>query len=357
MDAISVGLLLPSSTILPISKDFEKGLKEGLKQAECDVEVDIIKEFIGAGDTKQIETVCNKFFSYDGVDLVTGVISIRAAQDIAERFKNQNKVLLVNELGGNIPNVSLLNPYVFINSPHLWQYAYSLGYWGVKTFGKKGMFIGSVYDAGYGYSQMFYLGMQAADKESEWSFSIPPMPPPGELSNMDVIFPYLEQYQPDFIFAAFCGGETTLFLNELIRHGWHHKTKITGLPYLLTPFKPLNADVTIYTAGPLNNHDVPAKAFYQMGLQTGQTIARAAQQSNGTDLKEQIAEQNSMFNVAYPNAYEKELNIIQNDIVAGQASFTSKIIATCDTYGLDIEQLRPLTTEVSAGWVNPYLCI
>ena len=31
MDNVSIGLLLPTSTIFPVSKDFEKGLKEGLK--------------------------------------------------------------------------------------------------------------------------------------------------------------------------------------------------------------------------------------------------------------------------------------------------------------------------------------
>jgi hypothetical protein len=84
----------------------------------------------------------------------------------------------------------------------MWQHAWTLGNWGVKTFGNKGMFIGSVYDAAYSFSQMFYEGMMAADSAAQWSFSIPPNPPAGMLSDMSVIFPFLEKYQPDFVFAA-----------------------------------------------------------------------------------------------------------------------------------------------------------
>jgi branched-chain amino acid transport system substrate-binding protein len=359
MDKINIGLLLPSSTILPIGKDFEKGLKEGLKQSGEAIEVEIVKEFIGQGDIKLTEKACNKFFSFDDVDVVTGVVSIRAANEAAERFKARKCPLLINDLGGHIPNVNLLNEYVFINTPHLWQHAWTMGHWGVKTFGKKGMFIASVYDAGYSFSQMFYDGMKAADPESEWSFSVPPMPPAGELSNMDVIFPFLEQYQPDFIFAAFCGGETTLFLNEMIKRGWHRKTKITALPYLLEPFKPLDDDVTIYTIPTFNNHPevTAAGAFHYLGTQCAKAILAAANAPDGAGLQAGLAKQSYLFNVANAASTDNKLTIMQNDITAGQVAISSKIVAEWDTFPLDAEKIKPLTGYADSGWNNPYLCI
>jgi len=360
MNNITIGLLLPSSTIFPISKNFEQGLKDGLKQyGNANLEVELIKEFIGQGDTRLVDKVCNKFFKYDDAHLVTGILSNKSVSDIAPKFKSQQTPLLVNNLGAAVPDVSQMNDYVFINSPQLWRHAYTMGHWGVKTFGKKGMFIGSVYDAGYSFSHLLQTGMQAADAESTWAFCIPPMPPAGGLSNMDVIFPYMEQYQPDFIFAAFCGEETTLFLNALIKHGWHRKTKITGTPYLLTPFAPLTDDVTIYTARLFNDDAgiTPENIFYKQGFQTGQAIAAAAAESNGAGLKEQLSKSTTLFNIASGVKADTQLTIVQNDIRAGKTDFTSKNVSCWDTYPLAVEQLKPLTSQLNSGWYNPYLCI
>lgn len=359
MERITIGLLLPSSTILPISKDFEKGLKEGLKQEGSDLEIDIIKEFIGQGDPKMIEKSCMKFFTYDDVDLVTGVTSIKVASDLAEKFKNQKKVFLVNDLGAHTPNANELNEYIFINTPHLWRQAWTLGNWGVKTFGKKGMFIASVYDAGYSFSHMFYEGMKAADKDCEWSFSVPPMPPTGELSKMDVIFPFMEQYQPDFIFTGFCGGETTLFLNDFIERGWQHRTQIVAMPYMLEPFNAVNASLSIYTATPtvVEPYVPPLKQFYHLGLQSGKAIARAAAASNGTDLKDQLAKCANFFNVAYQLADDEQATIVKHDIIAGQPSYTSATVTQWPTHTLNVEVLKPLMAQINSGWNNPYLGI
>ena len=359
MDKITIGVLLPTSTILPISKDFEKGLKEGLKQEGSDLEIEIVKEFIGQGDPKMVEKACVKFFSYDDVDLVTGVASVKVASGLAERFKNQKKVFLVNDLGAHIPNTNELNEYIFINSPHLWRQAWTLGNWGVKTFGKKGMFIASVYDAGYSFSQMFYEGMKAADKECEWSFSVPPMPPAGELSKMDVIFPFLEQYQPDFIFPVFCGGETAVFLNDFIARGWHHRTQIVATPYLLEPFNAVNADLSVYTATSTLTEPLvhPLKQFHQMGLQSGIAIARAAAASNGTDLREQLAKCSNLFNMAHQLADDEQATIFKHNIVTGQPTYTTATLTQWPTHTLNVEVLKPLMAQLNSGWNNPYLGI
>lgn len=360
MDKITIGLLLPSSTIFPISKNFEQGLKDGLKQhGSHPLEVELIKEFIGQGDTRMVDKACNKFFKYDDAHLVTGILSNKSVNEIAPKFKSQQTPFLVNNLGAAVPDVSQMNDYIFINSPQLWRHAYTMGHWGVKTFGKKGMFIGSVYDAGYSFSHLLQQGMYAADAESTWAFATPPMPPVGGLSNMDVIFPYLAHYEPDFIFAAFCGEETTLFLNALVKHGWHRKTKITGTPYLLAPFAPLIEDITVYSTQLFTNDAgiTPENIFYKQGLQTGQTIAAAAAESNGADLKDQLSKSDTLFNIAREVKADTQLTIVQNDIDAGKADFTSKQVTFWDTYPMAVEQLKPLTSQLDSGWYNPYLCI
>jgi branched-chain amino acid transport system substrate-binding protein len=361
MDTINIGLLLPTSTIFPIGKEFEKGLKTGLKEAgDANIEIEITKEFVGQGDIKTTENACNKLFNFDDADLVTGIVSNQTAKNLAERFKSRQTSFLISNVGGHVPNVTLFNEYVFVNSMHLWRQAYTLGYAGVKQFGKKGMFIGSVYDAGYSFSHLFHQGMMAADPQAQWSFSVPPMPPAGSLSDMSVIFPFLEQYQPDFIMATFCGAETTLFLNEFIARGWHHKTKVLGLPYLLAPFAPLNDDITIYTTRPFEDSPevTPANAFYHLGLQAGKNIANAAKLSpDRAGLRDALSSLKCMFNVADTDlVYADKFTLVENTIKATEEAFTSKDMAEWPAFNLSTEQIRTLSEEV-AGWYNPYLCI
>ena len=360
MDSITIGVLLPNSTIFPISKEFEKGLKEGLKSH--DIEVELVKEFIGGGDIKLTENACNKFFSFDDVDVVTGVISNKAAATIAERFKGKGIPLLVNNPGGHVPPVTEYNEYIFINSMHLWRHAWTLGHWGVQTFGKKGMYLAAVYDAGYGFSQMFYEGMMAAGATAaDWSFSVPPMPQGGGLTDMSIIFPFLEQYQPDFIFANFCGAETTLFLNEFIARGWHHKTKVLGLPYLLAPFEPLNDDLTVYTTLPIEEApDVSAAtAFRYLGLQAGKYISQAAANATGkAELRAELAKIPAMFNVASGIiSAATQLTLSEHTITAGNTEISSKALTRHQAFPIDIPKLTQLTAQPGAGWFNPYLGI
>lgn len=364
MDKIHIGLLLSSSTILPLGKDFEKGLNEAIKlqQDHNTLQIEITKAFIGQGGIKQTEETCTKFFTYDDVDIVTGVLSNKVIVEIAEKFNTRQIPLVANNLGCYLP-ASELNEHVSINSLNLWQHAWSIGHWGVKTFGKKGMFVSALYDAGYSFSQMFHLGMQSADAESEWSFSVPPMPANGELTDMSVIFPFLEKYTPDFIFAAFCGAETTLFINEFIKRGWHKKTKLIGLPFLLAPFKPVDDDITIYTTSPHNNEVdfVAENVFYNLGYQTGSMIAEAANLSDGTDLSYQIQQSKKRFSLADNNdsnaTTSERVCFIKNDIAAHEKAIVRHVIESYPTYSINHPEIKTLTEELNFGWENPYLCI
>ncbi|MBN9300009.1 MAG: ABC transporter substrate-binding protein [Filimonas sp.] len=322
------------------------------------INVDIVKEFIGQGSLKQTEDACNKLFNYHDVDIVTGIVSNRVVEDLAESFKNRKQSIIINNLGGHIPNIKKLNEYIFINSMHLWQHAYTLGKWGVQEFGKKGMFVSSIYDAGYSFSQMFHMGMMDSAPQSEWSFSVTPMPAAGELSDINVLFPFLEKYEPDFIFATFCGGETTLFLNEFINRGWQHKTKITGLPFLTAPYQPLKEDLTTYSTLPFSNEpDVLAeKSFYHLGYQTGITISDAAQSSDGTDLQKQVENLNTMFSIAN-NSSGDQLTIVRQDLLANEDKPKPSIVTQFETFDKKNDAMQTLHGDINFGWANPYLCI
>ncbi len=360
MNITQIGLLLPTSTIFPIGKDFEKGLKQGL--GELLPRVELVKEFIGQGNLKQTEDSITKLFTYDGVDMITGILSGRVTEYVAPKFEMYRKPFVVSELGEYVPNHSRLNEYIFVNSHHLWQHAWALGYWGVNTLGKNGMFIGGVYDAAYSFSHMFYEGMMAADPTAHWCFSIPPNPPAGKLSDMSVIFPYLEQYQPDFVFATFCGTEATLFLNEFIRKGWHKRTQLLGLPFLLAPFAPLEDDIEIYTTLPDSAMPdmLPKESFYNLGLRAGELIAEAAATGNLQEGLRTNARNLPLGNTNYilhPGVQEEVITIVNNKITANSPDIIQTVRDTTSTFSLKDENIGKLIPEIQTGWLNPYLCI
>lgn len=365
MKSIQIGVLLPISSILPIAKDFEKGLKDGLASiSKEDYEIEITKELIGQGGTTSAETAINKLLNYDSVELITGILSNKVVGNICSKFQNNSFPFLFNNLGEHVPDISIKNNHIFYNSIHLWRHAWALGNWGVKTFGKKGMFLSAVYDAGYSFSQMFHLGMMHADPNSEWSFSVLPMPAQGQLSDMSILFHFLEQYQPDFVFATFCGAENTLFLNEFINRGWHKKTKLLGLPYLIFPFETLNDNITIYTTS-LMGKDIDnnvSNAFYLMGCQTGNIILQALD-SEGQTLKQKLKNlsHSILFNeTIFLNCHQNigdSVLIIKNEILAGEKKIHQSSYEETQLFPLNHNAILDLTKETSVTWLNPYLCI
>ncbi len=360
MNNLHIGLLLPSSGVLPMSKYFEKGLKEGLANYNpSKYSVEITKEFIGQGGLKQTENAIVKLCNYDDVDLVTGIISNKSAENFSSKFIGTKKLFLINNLGENIPDLNELNPFVFTNSVGLWQHAWSMGYWGVKTFGKKGMYISSIYDAGYSFSHMFHDGMMAADVESVWSFSVTPMPIAGQLSDISVVFPFIEKYEPDFIFATFCGAETTLFINEFINRGLHKKIKLLGLPFLLEPFQPLKDDITIYTstAPPFLQAN---SLFYQLGWQTADFIHEASLVGlSGVHAHlKQLGKAIEVGETTFLTQHENGINtitIVKNEIEAMSENIKTENLTEVETFPLS--QLTQFTFENKIGWNNPYLCV
>lgn len=365
MKQIHIGVLIPSSTILPIGKDFEKGLKEGLSNFP-ELEFEITKEFIGQGGHVKTEEAISKLLTYDDVDIVTGVLSNKSAESMKEKFNLSKKPFVVSNLGEQLPIYEQLNEYIFLNSLFLWQHAWVLGYQGVKRFGKKGMFVGSVYDGGYNFSYMFHEGMKAADSSSEWAFSIPPMPNKGELSDMNIIFPFIEKYQPNFIFAAFCGAETTLFLNRFIQEGWHKRTQLLGLPFLLEPFAALKDDLVCYSTLPTaHNHSITARqSFYHLGYQAGIGIANAAIKADSwKQLQQQLEADDAFFSINHLQQektikHETLLPVLtKNCITANTEAFTTELLEESIALSLKDPFLKELDTNNQFGWINSYLSI
>lgn len=368
MKKLHIGLMLPLSTILPIGKDFEAGLNHAIKDNPTnDIEIEITKDYIGQGGTKRVLETLDKYVKFDHVDIITGVVSNRVVEELSYKIQLDKKPFIMNNAGGFIPSISGMNDYILHNSLHLWQHAWALGYWGVKNIGKRGMFVSALYDAGYSFSHMFSDGMQAADATSEWLFAIAPLPNQnGGLSDVDAIIPVIEQQQPDFIFATFCGEESTMFINAFIKAGLHKKIKLLALPYLLAPFKPVLDDITIITTNCQLNGDsiLPEKCFYQLGYQTGTAIVEAAKESEEMGdlmthlIKNKYLVSSQSFSNDQTLLHEKNgIDICEAKLLKDAEQYSITTIEKAHFLSLKDESMKTILKDVISSWQNSYLCI
>lgn len=366
---VTIGLLLPSSTILPMSKDFEKGFKQGMNELIRDEEweIELVNEFIAEGSKEKAEAAINKLTGFCSADIITGILSNRAATVLAEKMGKSKTSFLINNIGEHLPDPALLGTSIYLNSTHLWQQIWSLGYWGVNRFGPKGMFVGGVYDSGYSFTAMLQLGMNAANPDAVMPFAVAPVHKIGELADVASVFTYIEQFNPDFVFAAFCGEEASIFLKEYRDRGYAEKIPLLGTPFLLQPFESNGATVEIYTpvssneeiTAPLNGlGELADNPFPHLGYEAGLLVKAALQKGGVKDLAKNLSEVEvtSERGLLHINAAEPgkstQVYLVKN--TTNGAEVTKELLQPLETVMHTDQRIVNVINEPSSGWYNPY---
>lgn len=368
---ISIGLLLPSSTILPVSKDFEQGVKRGLKTLTTngDYAIEFMPEFIAEGSKEKTEAAVNKLLTYYNVDVITGIISNRTLQVLSEKLSKTKTPVIINNIGEHLLDARLLQPNVYINSTHVWQQIWSLGYWGVETIGLKGMFMSGIYDSGYSFSHMLQMGMYAANENAAMPFAVAPVSTPGSLADVASTFQYIDQFNPDFIFATFCGEEASIFLKEYVDRGYHKKIPLLGLPFLLQPFDNEGEEITIYTTVTSNTNinesqlnefaEMADNPFPYLGYETGLLIQEAVTKTeNLKDLKQTIAQttihsQRGAINMSSQQAGDGAKVFLIKNTFNGK-NIKRELVKELNTLYANNQSLLEALDIPSSGWYNPY---
>lgn len=374
MNKLTIGLLLPVSTIIPMARDFEQGLKQAIEDQVnlSNWEIELIPEFIGQGSKLRVEESIEKLFSYYHVDVVTGVVSNMVGMVVANKFERYKKPFIMNNIGEHMPNPALFNPYIFINSTHIWQQIWSLGYWAVKTFGNKGMFVASVYDAGYSFSNMLSLGMKAADQESTMPFSIAQLTPGAKTADPRTVFEHIEMFQPDFIFSAFCGEEATAF-QEAYANTAAKNIPLIALPFLLQDFDHKDQELEIYTAlsstasvsmGETENEvALQDQTYYQLGKETGMILAEALKIKGSGNLIDALnqVKVNSDRGLLHIDAQtlgrDSQVYLLRNKHSGNRNNIKTEVVRKLETVRINDKALNDSLQQVSSGWENPYLGI
>lgn len=371
MKKLTVGLLLPVSTIIPMGKDFEQGLKQAINDQvdQHEWEIELIPEFIGQGSRSRVEESIDKLFSYHQADVVTGIVSNAVGMALAPKFERYKKPFIMNNIGEHIPNPESFNPYVFINSIHTWQQIWSLGHWAVKTFGNKGMFVASVYDAGYSFTNMLTLGMEAADKDSTMPFSIAQITPGAKTADPRTVFEHIEMFKPDFVFSAFCGEEASAF-QEAYAGSAVKNIPLLALPFLLQNFDAKDHELEIYTA--LSSAElIPTgesaalqdQPFYQLGKETGMILTEALKIKGIGDLLEALnqvkvnSDRGTLHIDAQTPGKNNQVYLVKNIHLGNRDNIKREVVRKLETVDINDKALSDSLQQISSGWENPYLGI
>lgn len=368
MKTFSIGLLLPTSSILPMGKDFEKGLKRGLGDLmqSGEVEIEIIPEIIGQGSRKMVETGVDRLFNYHNVDIAAGIVSNKVISHVAPQFDRLKKYFVASNLGEHLPEES--SPYILLNSTHTWQQVWSLAHWGVKEFGNTGMFVSGIYESGYVFMQMMNLGMATANPESVIPYAVAPFDASGRTADILSVFEHIEQFKPNFVFSCFCGSEATVFLEEYIRRGYHKTIPLLSLPFIAESFDAKGEQVEIYSAmssyktltgGNMNgNAATHQNPFPGLGYETGLLIAEMLKQSF-VNLHEGIAVHSDRGEVTIgatlPPGENHKIYLVKSTHKGEKNTIEKEIIKELPTVSYEDQSIRNSLEMINSGWDNPYL--
>ncbi len=362
MTDFTLGVLLPSSSILPMAKRFKSGLKRAAKEVGIE---QMELEFIGNGNPRLVEEVMRKMTEFHEVDAITGIVSNQTLAFCSKVFESAGVPIVVNNLGGHLPELKDLPNNVFINSDHIWQQMWSLGYWGTEKFGSKGMLVGGVYDMAYNFTKAMDLGMKKANPDSKWSLAVTRLPQGVDnLSDPSVVLDYIEKDSPDFLIAAFCGEEARLFMEGFINRKLHQKVPLLGLPYLLRDlsfepeeaFKVYSTTLTMGASQPQEVNWFNGDVFEALGYESG--VLLGASRDGGGVLQLSGIEINSSRGSFVPS---KALRGEESVIHLVEHLYKGKVASTQSTLGRQLRTAAlhelniPHSNMVDSGWFNPYL--
>tara|TARA_A100000171_G_C2138693_1_gene152685 strand:+ start:4398 stop:5501 length:1104 start_codon:yes stop_codon:yes gene_type:complete len=367
MQEITIGIMIPTSGILPMGKQFDKAFKKAIKLelSNTDCELEIITEMIGQGNPVMIEKSLDKFFGYHDVNLVTGLFTNHAMGSFVDKFEKRKVPLIINNLGEHLIPSKGYNSQVLINSTHLWQHCWAMGQYAAQNLGKKGLILSSMFDAGYAFLNCIQLGLYSEDENFDHDLRLLPLPQPGKLSQVKEAFDNIDMSEYDFVFPLFCGEEATIFLEEFHSRELMSKTKLIGLPYLLElKEKDLSGLELISTA-----HENQPKGdllwkgiFETMGKNCGRAVGRViAKNLENIDAEELIKEMSAIdggkeYDSTKIPCLNEKIRLVRHKVKAGNQVVSEDIISV-DIDLKNDEKIRQSRDAISSSWMNSYLAV
>ena len=352
---VKIGVLMPTSSVMFMGEDFFSGIENRISELH---DVQLIKYNIGFGDPISVKETLKTAIEFDNVDIITGILSEPIISENSDYIKSHDTVGIFCNFGEHESSEKIDN--IKIIKVDLSKQVSELTSWAVTKFGKNGMFVGGIYEAGYAFSAMFELGMMNA-KAKNYSFHINASLDPETVCISEEYISKIKNDNPDFIFGAFNGEEASLFLEAFVQAKLHKKIPIISLPYIAEDFfNPKKEQITIYSSIQLNdeNHQLynPWEVFKYLGNLVAKSVMDLCMlqpifQNNHSDtmfegIKPEQPEEHTFTNhlLKINTKGNKDLNKIE-------------VMNRLDTLKLKKHTQTQFFNDASSDWLSPYLGI
>lgn len=370
---LRLGVLLPASNFVPfLADDLLTALQFGLEDTQLEAET--IVEFAGYNaDAKSVLPKIQQLLSGRRVDGILAPLNPALIAKVATQFESSRVPLIALNLGEDPLYEGVGNPYVLINSFHLWQTAWMCGYLGARRFGPRGAAMVGLHEGGYGMTFAFQLGLEAGDGglvrmavTHQNSSTEDPSPSIAEAAAV----------KPDFIWGAYSGKEAISFLGAYEASGFKQNIPLIGLPLLVDEHIRSTAGSTaqgvhFVTSGQQSDESGALRAalaqaigrapnpYAELAYESAHLVASAVRSTStpggaSVDLAEAL--RRSDFRgprglTHFDDGGEIEISFCLRQVTPGGDSITK-----VETPSLLQEQYQLARKLVKQGWDNPYLC-
>lgn len=377
---LKIGFLTPFSAVYPFyGQHIMAGFFTSLAQyGITSSEVVFVPVYIGQGQHKMVQDAVQKLLFFERVDLISGMVNIKALSEISPLLDTYNKPGLFIDFGELIHPSNGYGKNVGCLSMNYWQSEYTLGKWAVEEFGPDGQIIMPIYEAGFNLHQAFLDGASASGSKALNSMVLPENYVNKDNVNLQPFFDAIDRDTPDFVHAIFSGTLGTEFLKQ-----WRASKFYDTIPLLTVEnmaYKDMLSDVQhlnlkFYAASnwqdtdqsALNqsfmqefvraNHQ-PASVFSMLGFELGQAVVQMRNELIKGDASSAIAKfrQSGVTGPRGPITIqgwsEATYPLIDiNKVVTSNQHINFTVISQGTALGYDTTQVFE---ESVSGYLNPY---
>lgn len=382
---LKIGVLLPRSTTYPtLTKGLLAGMQLYFEQSQQLLDgqaVQLISEDIGFGQSLA-EQKAYKLLDDDQVDLVVGVMNPSVSSMLHDIFQTRQKVFINSTVGANILRNDEFHPFFFSHSLSHWQSNWALGGWAAQHLGPNAAIAMSFYDSGYDAHYAFRVGFENQGGDILRSY-ITHRPP--DTGNFVPFFTYLEEAQPDFVYAAYCGQPAIDFVRAYGQSDIASRIPLVGSGFLVDEQilpEQGEAAIGITTASPWvddfanleyqhfaevyqDRTDSLPGPFAMLGFETAHMIADAVNKVDGhvqhTDALREAFVGSSFVSprghlTMNRHMQETTTPLYLREVQHHEGTFKNNTITTLDIESED-ESITTIRSHLRTGWINEYLCV
>jgi len=229
----TIGVLVPESNVYPaVGPDLINGLTLGFRQFE-DIggkwTFDLVTEHIGTRSSLAVEKA-RKLVHENRVDIVVGVLSTHAIQDLRDTFSETRTPLIANTVGEKVVTQAESSPYVFYNSLNYWQSNKATGEWAAQNVGRKAFIASSFYESGYDTIYAFRHGFEGIGGEVVGNYITHMKPDSDELA---LSIKAIEEAKPDFVYGFYSGNDAVDFVRAYNRSPIGRRIPLLGSAFMV----------------------------------------------------------------------------------------------------------------------------